>query len=74
MSRVTVTLCEAHYRALNEASAQRDKTVGQWIVGSLAFCSIMSREAARALVQRAWKRPRAAARPGYVLMLETLVR
>ena len=31
MSRLTITLSEARYRALKEASAQRDKTIGQLI-------------------------------------------
>ena len=28
MSRLTITLSDARYRALKEASAQRDKTIG----------------------------------------------
>lgn len=31
MSRLTITLSEARYRALNEASTQRAKTIGQLI-------------------------------------------
>ena len=53
MSRVTITLSEARYRALKEASAQRDKTIGQLIDESLEFYGIKSREDARALVRRA---------------------
>ena len=53
MSRLTITLSEASYRALKEASAQRDKTIGQLVEESLAFYGIKSREDARALVQRA---------------------
>ena len=53
MSRLTITLSEARYRALKEASAQRDKTIGQLIEESLEFYGIKSREDARALVQRA---------------------
>lgn len=53
MSRLTITLSEARYRALKEASAQRDKTIGQLIDESLEFYGIKSREDARALVRRA---------------------
>jgi len=53
MSRLTITLSESRYRALKEASAQRDKTIGQLIDESLDFYGIKSREAARDLVRRA---------------------
>ena len=53
MSRLTITLSEARYRALKEASAQRDKTIGQLIDESLDFYGIKSREDARGLVRRA---------------------
>ena len=53
MSRLTITLSEARYRALKEASAQRDKTIGQLIDESLDFYGIKSREDARDLVRRA---------------------
>ena len=53
MSRLTITLSEARYRALKEASAQRDKTIGQLIDESLDFYGIKSREDALALVRRA---------------------
>ena len=53
MSRLTITLSEARYRALKEAAAQRDKTIGQLIDESLDFYGIKSREDARALVRRA---------------------
>jgi hypothetical protein len=53
MSRLTITLSEARYRALKEASAQRDKTIGQLIDESLEFYGIKSREDARELVRRA---------------------
>ncbi len=53
MSRLTITLSEARYRALKEASAQRDKTIGQLIDESLEFYGIKSREDALALVRRA---------------------
>ena len=50
MSRLTITLSEARYRALKEASAQRDKTIGQLIDESLDFHGIKSRQDARDLV------------------------
>ena len=53
MSRLTITLSEARYRALKEAAAQRDKTIGQLIDESLEFYGIKSREQARDLVKRA---------------------
>jgi hypothetical protein len=56
MSRLTITLSEARYRALKEASAQRGKTIGQLIDESLDFYGIKSREDARDLVRRARNR------------------
>jgi len=56
MSRLTITISDARYRALKEASAQRDKTIGQLIEESLEFYGIKTREDARALVQRARRR------------------
>ena len=53
MSRLTITLSEARYRALKEASAQRDKTIGQLIDKSLEPYGIKSRQYARHLVRRA---------------------
>ena len=53
MSRLTITLSEARYRALKEASAQRDKTIGQLIDESLDFYGIKSRADAIGLVRRA---------------------
>ena len=53
MSRLTITLTEARYRALKAASAQRDKTIGQLIDESLDFYGIKSRDDARDLVRRA---------------------
>ena len=53
ISRLTITLSEARYRALKEASAQRDKTIGQLIDESLDFYGIKSRQDARDLVRRA---------------------
>lgn len=53
MSRLTITLSEARYRALKEASAQRNKTIGQLIDESLEFYGIKSRNEAMDLVRRA---------------------
>jgi hypothetical protein len=53
VSRLTITLSEARYRALKEASAQRAKTIGQLIDESLEFYGIKSRDDARDLVRRA---------------------
>lgn len=53
MSRLTITLSETRYRALKEASAQRDKTIGELIDESLEFYGIKPREDARLLLQRA---------------------
>ncbi len=48
MSRLTITLSEARYKALKEAAVQRDKTIGQLIDESLDFYGIKSRRRARA--------------------------
>lgn len=53
MSRLTITLSEARYKALKEAAVQRDKTIGQLIDESLDFYGIKSRADARDLVRRA---------------------
>ena len=53
MSRLTITLSEQRYRALKEASAQRNKTIGQLVDESLDFFGIKSQQEAMELVQRA---------------------
>lgn len=53
MSRLTITLSDARYRALKEAAAQRSKTIGQLIEESLDFFGIKTRDDARLLVRRA---------------------
>jgi len=53
MRRLTITLSDARYRALKEASVQRDKTIGDLIDESLELYGIKSREDARDLVRRA---------------------
>lgn len=53
MSRLTITLSEARYKALKGAAVQRGKTIGQLIDESLDFYGIKSRDDARDLVRRA---------------------
>jgi len=53
MSRLTITLSEARYRALKETAAQRGKTIGALIDESLEFYGIKPREDAHKLLQRA---------------------
>ncbi len=53
MSRLTITLEDSRYRALKEAAAQRNKTIGQLIDESLDFFGIKSRAQAQDLVRRA---------------------
>lgn len=53
MNRLTITLSEERYRALKEASAQRNKTIGQLIDDSLDFYGIKSRRDALDLIRRA---------------------
>lgn len=53
MSRFTITLSEDCYRALKEAAAQRNKTIGSLINESLEFYGIKLRADARDLVRRA---------------------
>jgi hypothetical protein len=52
MSRLTITLPQARYQALKEASARRNKTIGELIDASLDFYGIKPLEDARALVDR----------------------
>lgn len=60
MNRLTITLSDDRYRALKEASAQRNKTIGRLIDESLEFYGIKPREDAVALVRRARERSRLA--------------
>lgn len=53
MNRLTITLTESRYRALKEASARRDKTIGQLIDESLEFYGIKTGTDALELVRRA---------------------
>lgn len=52
MSRLTITLLEARYRALNEAAVQRNKSIGQLIDESFDFYGIKLREQALDLMRR----------------------
>lgn len=56
MSRLTITLNETRYRALKEAAAHRDKSMGKLIDESLEFYGIKTREEARDLVRQARQR------------------
>lgn len=53
MNRLTITLSESRHRALKEAAARRDKTIGQLIDESLECYGIKPREDARALLNQA---------------------
>jgi hypothetical protein len=53
MSRLTITLSDARHRALKEAAAQRNKTIGQLIEESLESCGIKSTDDPLDLVRRA---------------------
>jgi len=53
MSRLTITLSDARYKALKAAAVQRETTIGKLIDDSLEFYGIKSREDAHALVRRA---------------------
>jgi hypothetical protein len=53
MRRLTITLSESRYRAIKEASAQRNKTMGQLIDESLENYGIKIHEDALELLQRA---------------------
>ena len=52
MARLTVTLSDAHHRALREAALKRGKTIGELIEESLEFYGIKSAHAARKLVAK----------------------
>lgn len=56
MNRLTITLSESRYRALKEASARRNKTIGQLIDESLEFYGIKTGTDALELVRRARER------------------
>ena len=53
MSRLTITLEESRYRALKEAAAVRNKTIGQLIDESLDFYGVKSNTQALDLVRHA---------------------
>ena len=70
MSRLTITLSEQRYRALKEASAQRNKTIGQLVDESLDFFGIKSQQEAMELVQRARSNSDLDEEPALTLALE----
>ena len=53
MNRLTISLSETRYRALKEAAALRNSTMGALIDASLDFYGIKSREEAQHLIMRA---------------------
>lgn len=53
MARLTITLPDPLHRALKQAAARRDTTLGDLIAESLAFYGIKTEETARDLVDRA---------------------
>lgn len=58
MSRLTISLPDDLHRALKEAAARRDRTIGDLVAESLAAYGIKPRESARELVARARERAR----------------
>jgi len=56
MARMTITLPDNLHRALKEAAARRDRTIGDLVAESLVVYGIKPREDARALVARARER------------------
>ena len=52
MARLTITLSDRIHRALKEASAERNRTIGELIEESLESYGIRSREEAAAIVAR----------------------
>ena len=53
MSRITITLSDKRYRALKEAAAKRQQTIGQLIDESLEFYGIRTEDETRALLSAA---------------------
>ncbi len=56
MARLTITLSDKRHRALKEAAARTNKTLGQIVEESLEFYGIKTSEEARGLVERARRR------------------
>ena len=56
MARLTITLTDERHRALREAAAKRQKTIGQLIEESLDFYGIKTVRSAEQLVAKARKR------------------
>lgn len=53
MNRLTISLSDARYRALKEASARRGKSIRQLVDESLEFYGIKTQQDARELVRKA---------------------
>ncbi len=53
MGRLTISLPDELHRALKEAAARRDRTIGGLVAESLAYYGIKPRERAEDLVRRA---------------------
>lgn len=56
MARLTITLPDPLHRALKEASARRDRTIGDLVAESLSAYGIKPREDAREILERARRR------------------
>ena len=56
MSRLTITLSDERHRALKEAAARRNTSIGRIIEESLDSCGIKTSESASALVAAARER------------------
>lgn len=56
MARLTITLPDDLHRALKEAVARQNRTIGELVAESLTAYGIKPREAAEALVRRARER------------------
>lgn len=56
MARLTISLPDDLHRALKEAAARRERTIGDLVAESLAFYGIKSGESAREIIDRARER------------------
>lgn len=58
MARLTITLSDERHRALKEAAARRNRSIGRIIEESLDSCGIKTSKSASALVAAARQRSR----------------
>jgi predicted transcriptional regulator len=70
MARLTITLPDELHRALKEAAARRDRTIGDLVAESLEFYGIKTSEGARDLVAKARARSGLAEREAMALATE----